>query len=337
MRYLIDFRKTACATLAFGLVTIGAVQAQDRLNLTSPTGNRAHIYPTVELNAQIKAERRSMSLTNVTYHGGRIMTAVQIYAIYWAPPTLQDGTATVMPAAYEGLLNRMLSNYAGHSIANVNTQYSQIVSGITSYHTGLGSLAGIQIDTTAFPTRVCTDTATPKNCLTDAQLQSEISHVMTVRGWTAGFNKIFLLFTPKGMGQCFTSVTSCSYTQYCAYHSFFGSVTNPVIYGNEPYGTAPGGACQLSGITTPNVPTEADSAATAARHEVSEATTDPELDAWFDSGTGEETSDKCNFDYGPKTWDGGKANYFWGGKFLLLQREYSNHTGTCVTEGPSGP
>ena len=65
-------------------------------------------------------------------------------------------------------------------------------------------------------------------------------------------------------------------------------------------------------------------AATAARHEVSEATSDPQLNAWFDGASGEETSDKCNFNYGPRTWDfvGGQfvANYMWGGFFFLLQQ-----------------
>jgi hypothetical protein len=160
--------------------------------------------------------------------------------------------------------------------------------------------------------------------LSDAQLRAEISKVMGIKGWTPGFNKIFALFTSSGEGSCFG--TSCAYTHFCAYHSFFGSASNPVIYSNEPFGN--NSVCQVSG-PLPN-PGAADSAATAARHEISEATTDPLLNAWFDGADGDETSDKCNFNYGARTFDGGVANYQWGGFFFLLQQEYSNHISNCT-------
>lgn len=47
---------------------------------------------------------------------------------------------------------------------------------------------------------------------------------------------MFLLFTSSGEGSCFDGTsTSCAYTQYCAYHGYFGSPISPVIYGNMPY------------------------------------------------------------------------------------------------------
>jgi hypothetical protein len=77
----------------------------------------------------------------------------------------------------------------------------------------------------------------------------------------------------------------------------------------------------------------ADTAATAASHELTEAITDPLLNAWFTS-TGEEIGDLCAFNYGVNTWDRGKANQSWNGHFYELQQEYDNHNGSCVQVGP---
>ena len=317
------------------LADVAPLPGVPSLTVALPDGTSAHMYPTVSLDAARKRALGSRTLANVTYHGGPINTETQIFTIYWKPPTLQTGAATSIPASYIKVLQHMLGNYAGHAIANINTQYFQIVSGVTSYHSGLGRLGGTFTDTAAYPASGCSDSFTPGNCINDTQIRHEVAKVMSIKGWTPGFNKIYLLFTSSGEGSCMSSAsTSCAYVQYCAYHGFFGSATNPVIYGNEPFGN--NSICQVAG-PLPNAGTS-DSAATAARHEVSEATTDPLLNAWFDGASGEETSDKCNFNYGPRTWDfvGGQfvANYMWGGFFFLLQQEYSNHTSNCVQQGP---
>jgi hypothetical protein len=330
----LGFLTTAAADAASRLADVPPLPGMPKTTFVRPDGTSAHIMPTVQLQKRINAAKLragKRTLNNVTYHGGRIMQTVNLYAIFWQPPTLQSGAPTSIPGYYRVVLTNMMKNYAGHSIANINTQYSEVVGAATNYHTGLGRLAGLAIDTAPYPASGCTDSATPGGCLTDAQIRAKIESVRVARGWGTGFDKMYLLFTSSGEGSCFdASGTSCAYTQYCAYHSFYGSAANPVIYSNEPFGN--NSNCQVTG-SLPN-PGTSDSAATAARHEISEATSDPELDAWFDPINGEETSDKCNFDYGVRTWDAGLANYFWGGKFFLLQQEYSNHKSNCTQEGP---
>src|SRR5258708_30035161 len=99
---------------------------------------------------------------------------------------------------------------------------------------------------------------------------------MTIKGWTAGIGKIFMLYTSAGEGSCASATsTECAYTFYCAYHSAFGTVANPVIYSNQPYANT--SVCQLPGTPSPNGDAIADTAATAASHELNEAITDPEL------------------------------------------------------------
>ncbi len=64
-----------------------------------------------------------------------------------------------------------------------------------------------------------------------------MQRAMTAKGWTGGLNHMFYVFTSFGEGSCFdTGSSSCAFTDYCGYHSFFSdSHNNPVIYANMPY------------------------------------------------------------------------------------------------------
>jgi len=153
---------------------------------------------------------------------------------------------------------------------------------------------------------------------------------MTLEGWTPGLNKIFLVFTSMGEGSCIG--TSCAYTDYCAYHGYFGSTGTPTIYANQPY--ADPNYCYATGTQTdPNGDIPSDANVSVASHEITEANTDPELDAWYDA-TGNEIGDLCAWTFGTNTWDSSLANQMWNGHFYELQQEYDNHTSSCVQVGP---
>jgi hypothetical protein len=268
------------------------------------------------------------------YHaGGSVMQPFPIiYVIYWIPPALQNGGSTGYSTNYPYLTFFASAYYSGHGLGNNNTQYYQTIGGTTSYVNNFGGVAGIYFDTDPLPASGCTDTATPGNCITDAQIQAEIMHVMSINGWTGGLDKIFVLFTSSGEGSCFTSAsTSCAYTQYCAYHgSTSGSPT--VLYANMPYANT--SVCKTSSQTEPNGDL-GDLTVSVLTHEISETITDPLGNAWFDS-MGNEIGDLCNFNFGTNTWAGpsAAANQMWSGFFFETQQEWDNHTGACVQVGP---
>ena len=265
------------------------------------------------------------------YHaGGSIIPTATTYAIFWFPSKLQNGVATSMSLHYRAVLQNMLKDYAGHGIGNNNTQYYQIIALKETFIQNKGGFGGSYTDSSAYPASGCTDTATPGNCVTDAQIRAEIHKVMNLQGWTGGMNKTFLLFTSKGEGSCFDAA-NCAYTVYCAYHSFFNIAGTPVIYGNEPYGET--SVCQFPGTPSPNSDAEADAAASIASHELTEAITDPLLNAWF-TAQGNEIADLCSYTYGVNTWNAGKANQMWNGHYYELQQEYDNHKAACVQLGP---
>jgi len=312
-------------------VTVWAQEAgTSPYRVTSETGT-VHIYPTPELSRQIKAQQGTNALGVLSYHGGPVMTGENLYAIFWIPPTLQNGNATSLTTTYQNLTKRFLNDYPYHGIANNSTQYYSTTSG-TKYFVAKGGLAGSYVDTNPYPASGCSDSVTPGNCITDAQLQAEITRVMTLKGWTGGLNKMFLVFTSSGEGSC--SGSSCAYTQYCAYHGYFGATSAPTIYANQPYADPTYCYAPLNGQKDPSGDIASDANVNVTSHEITEANTDPELNAWWDNSTGSEIGDLCAWSFGVNGWDGTLANQMWNGHFYDLQTEYDNHSGTCVQVGP---
>jgi hypothetical protein len=321
---------------AAGLLVQGNAVAQDQISQSPLTitgdGQTIHILPTVN-DAAAFAQANADAGPLIYHPGGSVMNpSVTIYPIFWVPAKLQSGGPTGMSGHYQSVQIAMLADYAGHGIGNVNTQYYQKSGSTITYIQNKGGFGTGFLDTSPYPASGCTDRATPGNCLTDAQIRAEVVRVMQFAHLTGGLNKIFMVFTSSGEGSCFDGrSTSCAYTNYCAYHSYFRAGSTPVVYANEPYGSTSN--CQIQGVPSPNNDPVADAAATAASHELSEAITDPLLNAWF-TARGNENGDLCAYKYGRPTWDGGKANQMWNGRFYLLQQEFSNHTNSCVQVGP---
>jgi hypothetical protein len=311
-----------------------------RLTVVSPTGSVAHMMPTVPAAAaRAKAGIGGLSCpgttcNNLVYHAnGPIMPEVLVYNIYWNPGVLQRGDLTTFAAGY-GLVTLKLGAWMiGHGLTSVATQYSQTISGVTTYFQNQGGLVSFVVDTGAYPASGCMDITVPfsENCINDAQIQAKIASVMSANGWTGGMNKIFVLYTSSNEGSCFDSTSnSCAYLQYCAYHSSFTSGGQTVIYANIPYGTPPD--CQAGAQTTPNQP-NGDLAANLASAEINAAATNPLGNAWFDSVSGHENGDNCRFTFGTNTWGSGSGagNQMWNGTIFEVQEEWSNHTGPGAT------
>jgi hypothetical protein len=313
----------------------GLMPAQEGPTRATPRdyGHKVHVFPTPNLNAA------AADTGPLVYNGGPVMqSGVTPYAIYWVPTKLQNGAVTSMSTHYKTVLKNVLGDYMAHGIDNNNTQYAQQINftGPKTYIQNKGASAVSYVDTNPFPASGCADTATPGNCITDGQLQTEIVKVMTLKGWTGGLNKIFFVFTSSGEGSCFDATNAqCAYTYYCGYHSYLlgGALgTTPIIYANLPYGNLVN--CQVPGTPSPNSDAIADAAATVASHELTEAITDPELNAWY-TARGNEIGDLCAYNYGVVySWDGGMANQMWNGRFYMLQTEFDNNQLSCVQIGP---
>ena len=266
---------------------------------------------------------------NLTYHGGKIMKSSTTYAIFWKPAKLQTGTAATMSSTYVPLISRYFGDVGGSGLLNSTTQYYQVVSGTKSFITSKSAFGGSYTDTSAYPASGCADSATPGNCLSDAQIQAEVKKAIAANGWTPGPTKEFFVFTAKGEGSCQSGF--CAFVDYCAYHWKFSLTGKQVIYANMPYAGTLLAGCGVP--KSPNNDIDADSTINVTSHEHMEAVTDPAGASWYDA-QGMENGDKCAWDFGTVGLDGGKANQSWNGHFYLLQREWSNAGSHCVQTYP---
>jgi hypothetical protein len=260
---------------------------------------------------------------NLAYHGGPVMHANKVYAIYWVP------SGYTVSSSYQSLINRFFTDVAADSGKTSNVYYSD-----TQYSDGAGAIAysstfgGSAVDTNALPANGCTDSYTSK-CVSDAQLRAEIDKVATANGW-ARTGAIFFMFTAKGIGSCYSS-SSCAFSNYCAYHSNFNSSAGNTLYANMPYGDTVPAACDAG--NRPNGD-DADATNNVTSHEHNETITDALGTAWYDH-RGYENGDKCAWNFGAQLGGGSGAQYnqLINGHGYELQQEWSNRSSGCVLTG----
>jgi hypothetical protein len=264
----------------------------------------------------------------LTYHGGPVMLTNKTYAIFWIP------SGYSVSSLYVSLLNRFLTDVAAASgqTSNVywsDTQYYQ-GSNPRQYISYSSTFGGSYTDTDPFPASACSDGVTQTTvCLSDAQLQSEVSKIKSRLGWVSNPSTVFFLFTPRNVGSCTGSY--CAFRDYCAYHSWYGSGSTVTLYANQPYTMTVPSSCDSG--QHPNG-SEADPTINVVSHEHNEAITDEQGNAWYDLA-GYENGDKCAWDFGSAlgSTQYGLYNQLINGHTYYTQREYSDATSRCVLTG----
>jgi hypothetical protein len=258
----------------------------------------------------------------LTYHGGPVMRTNATYAIYWLPAPYTMGTG------YQSTIDQYLSDVASDSglgnVYGVLTQYYDTTGPIAQS----SSFGGSFVDTTPFPASGCRDRYTTV-CLSDAQVQAEIEHVKSVKGWQSNATTLFFVFTPKDVGSCFGS--SCAFSTYCAYHDHYGSGSTVTLYANVPYAESVPSACGSGESPNGN---DADSTLNVASHEHREAINDEQGTAWYDQ-RGYEGSDKCAWNFGTALGgaSGAQYNQVINRHHYYVQQEWSNAIAGCALTG----
>ena len=281
------------------------------VSMMHPYGtNAAAGHPVHLSNAHISGTRvhavRPFAGSKLIYKGGPVMGGTaNAYAIFWEP------TGSFVSSTYNTLLKRYFGDVGSSGLYHNNTQYTD--SG--AHFPNNAVLAASWVDTAAYPS----------NPISDTQVQNEVSHAMSVNHWTASIDNVFFVFTAKGEKICIDAST-CSFTTFCAYHSFFGTNT---IYAAMPYTGTNLSACGTP--TSPNHDRDADSTINVTSHEQMEAATDPLLNAWYDV-SGNEIGDKCAWNFGSTSSSG--ANVTWNGHGYIVQKEWDNARRACVKSGP---
>ena len=246
----------------------------------------------------------------INYHGGPVLHGnVPIYVIWYGNwtngPKASDSQTTV------NLIDAFLGGLGGSALENVNTTYGDNSANVS----GL-----LHLQSQIF------DTGSQGTSLTNTRITNLISGHLANGSLPTDNTGVYLVLTSSNISE------SGFCTQFCGFHtkqtlngkdikwSFIGNVDK-----------CPSG-CEAQ-TTSPNGDSGADGMANVISHEVEEAISDPDLNAWFDAN-GEENADKCNFNFGAtKTAsNGSKFNQTFGGHNWLLQQNWRNSGGGACAQ-----
>jgi len=157
--------------------------------------------------------------------------------------------------------------------------------------------------------------------LSDAAIKTVVSSAISSGSLPKDPNAVYFVLTSKDV-----NATSGFCTQYCGWHTH-GTISGTDIkysFVGNPDRCPSACAAQTS---SPNGNTGADGMASIISHELEEAVSDPDLNAWYDR-QGAENADKCAWTFGTTyTANGGLANMKLGTRDFLIQRNWVNANG----------
>jgi len=224
----------------------------------------------------------------MTYHGGYVMGASRIEAIFWGP---QWATAAFAGDRIDGI-DSLLAGFGGSAYAGLLKEYATAKAQATSVAYYLGHV----FDPTAPPSRALS----PREVIDEA---------CRMAGDQPDPAAIYFLYTSSGLDP----------VEFCAYHTWWTCGSGaPIQVAYVPNLDGIRG-CDIKDAVTGHSPGLA-AMANATAHELAETITDPRGEGWFDAQkdyTGE-IGDKCAYVFGrrPVTLaDGGQWK---------LQTQWSN-------------
>jgi hypothetical protein len=233
---------------------------------------------------------------NLSYHNGPVVISAKVVYIFWGPTFSNVGSADWQ---YAQQIIGFRNQFGTNGEYNTITQYTQF----GSQHIQLANLGSGTPD--------LFDPTPPPTAVTDANVQSEVAHYLTLFGFNS--STIYEVVIPSTSYSTDQGETSCGGPNlfYCAYHSWYTSGSSNVLYSIEPYPSCSG--CQWPGWTF------AQNADHFVCHETREAVTDPVGTGWWNNRTGAELDDQCA--WSPNPFLSGGYGY---------QYEWSNANNGCV-------
>lgn len=330
-------RATLAGLVAVAVLALATAAAQA---LIVQVGANAVSYLPAQAGGASARANRTLRKSQLEYHGGPVMPSNTNYALYWDP-----SGAPGYPAGYETGIDRYFEDLAHDSgglqnIDSVLAQYGDSGGKFASYNSHFG---GALIDSDPYPASGCSEGAI---CLTDEQLRAEIAGYVSAHSLPTDVQHAYFLLTPPGVESCLESAgRACSagtkHPRFCAYHGDVSVAKGVIVYANDPY--VNGLNCD-TGEEHPNNNASDAAIGGGLAHEHSEAVTDPELNAWYNSKR-EEVADECrtlkpSTEFGEplgKAPDGANYNQLINGNEYWYQQVWSNGAGECAQRAAARP
>jgi hypothetical protein len=242
--------------------------------------------------------------SGIQYHGGPlILNTVDAYVIWYG-----NWSGNTAPTIVGNFLNAI----GGSPYFHINT----------TYYNG----SGVHISGAVSYGGSTTDNYSRGTALSDADIAAIVSDAISSGRLPQDANGVYFVLTSADV-----TATSGFCTQYCGWHthaSISGSDIKYAFVGNPD--RCPSG-CEAQ-TTGPNGNAGADGMVSIIAHELEEATTDPDLNAWYDH-RGYENADKCAWTFGSVLTapNGAAYNMTLGGYNYLIQQNWVNAgSGYCA-------
>lgn len=249
-----------------------------------------------------------LAASRIRYHGGPLLGVVgqpptYIYYIWYG--NWSGNSATT-------ILTDLGNSIGGSPYFNINSTYYN------------GSNAHVVNSVTYGGST--TDNYSQGTSLSDAAIKTIVSSAITSGRLPKNASALYLVLTSQDV-----NASSGFCTQYCGWHTH-GTISGSDIkysFVGNPARCISSCAAQTVG---PNGNAGADGMASILAHELEEAVTDPDLNAWYD-GQGAENADKCAWTFGSTTTlpSGAKYNMTLGSRNYLIQQNWVNSgSGFCA-------
>jgi len=194
----------------------------------------------------------------INYHGGPVMLGTtSVYYIWYG--SWDGNTATT-------ILADLANHIGGSPYFNINTTY---YNGANTHVSNAVTLAGST-----------TDSYSQGTALSDSAIQTVVSSAIASKRVPKDANAVYFVLTSADV-----NATSGFCTQYCGWHTHATIAGTDIKYSFVGNPDRCPSACAAQ-TTSPNGNAGADGMASIIAHEFEEAASDPDLNAWYESGGG---------------------------------------------------
>jgi hypothetical protein len=282
-----------CATVANAMVvTKGHPETPGQSAEKVPSGKGWGVEPTGQ------AGKAKPGNNGISYHGGPLILGTTGVYYIWYGNWSGNSAGTI--------LTDLASNMGGSPYFNINT----------TYYDG----SNVHVSNSVAYLRATSDNYSRGTALTDADIKTIVTSAIN-SGLPLDANAVYFVLTSADVNE-----TSGFCTQYCGWHthgSIMGADIKYSFVGNPDRCPS---ACEWQTVG-PNGNAGADGMASIISHELEEAVTDPDLNAWYDT-RGRENADKCAWTFGTTyTVNGALANMKLGNRDYLIQQNWVNAGG----------
>jgi len=249
---------------------------------------------------------------NLSWHGGPQISGAGFFAVYWNASVANASGSGVTSFGYSSLqaeitdFVKVFADNADYSPSDASADYTVIQQyGVTN------NISSAPLSPVLTGLGYFVDNQAAQSSISDAKIRSYLASLFDRGAVPISTQVIYGVYLPPGMKVTLQGGTSCR--SFCGYHGNFNYNGKDIKYASFPFLNC--SACLLSGFSV------ADMMTIVTSHEIREAVTDPDLNAWYD-GAGYEADDKCAWHNLYQTATGS----FW------VQPEFSNG-GTKTASG----